>query len=127
MSPNEFDFGPHYNVAIAANKLRRILKDAVATVGNDVASGACQCNPPDLSKALDGKDGRYVRIEWAFSIAAVVDIEQRRRIKAALVDWMGLSERPKTPEEQLEDLKHEIVKRFGPSGVDAIEEAGARR
>ena len=123
MSPNEFNFGPHYNVAIAANKLRRVLKDAVETVGNDVAAAACKCDPPDLTKALKGNDGRYVRIEWCFAIAAVVDESQRARIAAALTDWMNASPKPKTPEQGLHDLEIEVVKRFGPAGVDCIEAA----
>lgn len=125
MSQESLDFGRVHRVDVAYAKLLRVVTDVVESIGLIVAAGACDARRSELADALAMRDHRYLRVEWLLAICDVASAEQRARIAAALVGWMGLSIGPQKklkPEEKLALLEERIAKRFGPAGAELVEE-----
>ena len=126
MSQDPLDFGRDYRVTEAQRHLLRALNDAVDAVSLIVACGACGCRTPELSDALAGRTGRYMRIEWVLAILDVSPVDFKHSIASALVGWLGLRIEPQKklkPEEKLARLEQRVAARFGAAGVELLEES----
>ncbi len=109
----------------AQRAVMRVLNDAVDALGLMVAAGACGCRTQDLSDALAGRPGRYVRIDWLLALMDVADVALRTRMAAALVGWAGMGvtvAKPLTAAERLARLEARVLVRFGSAGADLLEE-----
>jgi hypothetical protein len=125
MDQGSLDFGRDYRVTEAQRALMRALNDAVDAVSLIVAAGACGCRTPELSDALAGRQGRYMRVEWVLAIADIAPSDFKHSIATALVSWMGLrieAGRKLKPEEKLARLEERVARRFGEAGAALVEE-----
>lgn len=126
MSQASLDYGSDFRVTEAHRQLMRAVNDAVDAISLIVAAGACGCRTPELADVLAGRSNRYLRVEWMLAIADVAPIDFKLKIANALVGWLGFrpeAQKPLKPEEKLARLEQRIVAKFGPAGVELVEEA----
>lgn len=81
-------YSPGAKVAEMSKPLKRALGNAVASLTNYVAAGACGCTPPELSDALSGR--RRFPTEWAIAIADMAGGELGEAIVTAILAPLGL-------------------------------------
>lgn len=125
MTQAALDFGRSDRIERAYRRVLRAVADAVDAIGLTQAAGACDARRSELSDAISGREGRYLRVEWLLAICDVAPPDYRQRIVAALVEWQGLSvqpARPLTPEEKLERLRARVLAELGPAGRRVVEE-----
>lgn len=125
MMQEALDFGRPHRVATAYRRLLRTLSDAVDSIGLLQAAGACDARKSELADALNGRDGRYLRVEWLLAICDAAPPDFRARIIDALVCWQGLAVQPArelTPEERLARLEQRVATELGPAGARLVEE-----
>ena len=125
MMQEALDFGRAHRVATAYRRLLRVVADSVDAIGLLQAAGACDARKSELNDALQGRDGRYLRVEWLMSIIDVSPPDFRARIVAALVEWQGLAVAPAkqlTPEERLALWEQRVLTKFGAAGVELVAE-----
>lgn len=127
MSQEGLPFGRLWLVSDATRHVYRELNDAVDAVGILPAAGACGADRADLRRALD-RDGRYMRIEWALSVAAIASVEVGRRIATALVAPLGLVTEDATPltDRKAADLAEAKLRELGGDRL-VLETFGGRR
>ena len=126
MSQEALDFGRSHRVATAYGRLLRTVSDAVDAIGLLQAAGACDARKSELSDALHGRDGRYMRVEWLLALIDAAPPDFQARIYAALSEWQGLTmarAKPKTAEEPIAELEQRIAIRFGAAGLEPVEES----
>lgn len=114
-----------HRVATAYRKLIRTVSDAVDAIGLLQAAGACDARKSELSDALHGRDGRYMRVEWLLALLDAAPPDFRARIYDALCAWQGVITAPakaKTPEERLAEIEQRVATRFGSAGLELVEE-----
>lgn len=125
MTQEALDFGRSHRVSVAYRRLLRVVGDAVDSIGLVQAAGACDARKTELNDALQGRDGRYLRVEWLMSIIDIAPPDFRARIYAALGEWQGVVStplKPKTPEEKLAEIEQRVAVRFGQAGLELIAE-----
>lgn len=126
MSQESLDFGREDRLKSAYRRLLRVVTDVVESIGLVAAAGACDARRSELADALAQRDHRYLRVEWLLAICDVATPESRIRIASELVNWMGLridAQKKLKPEEKLALLEERVAKRFGPAGVELLEES----
>lgn len=119
------DFGRSHRVAAAYRRLLRTVSDAVDSIGLLQAAGACDARRSELADAINGRDGRYLRVEWLMAIIDASPQDFRARIIDALVEWQGLTVLPVkqlTPEERLARLEQRVAAELGSAGQRIVEE-----
>lgn len=118
-----FDFGREDRLERAERSLMEALTDAVSAIGLTRAAGACGARKQDLSDALNGREGRHIRISWAIRIADEAGGEHQRRILDAwnlAQGYRAEPDRPLSAEEELAQLKAEVATQFGVAGAELV-------
>lgn len=114
----ELDFGTLERARSARRAVVRAVEDAVAMLSLSVAAGACDMRASDLRDALDGRNGRRLDLEAVLAIALRAPGEIRLRIWQALAD--ALFAKPRSPEEELAELRLAVVEQFGQAGAALV-------
>lgn len=125
MSPEHLDFGVKHEASQIERRLRRALDDIVDTIGLGIAAAACDIDRPDLRKALDGKDGRHLRLGWLIPLLRFASTEDRLRVLNELLAPFGLTAVPRSrrsPERRLLDLEQRIREELGTAGARVVED-----
>ena len=123
MTQVPFDFGREDRLERSERDLGIALRDAVSAIGLTRAAGACEARKQDLSDALNGREGRHIRVSWVIRIAEEAGGEHQRRILDAIARPLGYRaepDKPLTPEEELALLKAEVRTKFGVAGSDLV-------
>ncbi len=124
MTQEALDFGRSHRVSVAYRRLLRVVCDSVEAIGLLQAAGACDARKSELNDALQGRDGRYLRVEWLMAIIDIAPPDFKARIFTALGEWQGViaaPAKPKTAEERLAEMEQRIAIRFGQAGLELIE------
>lgn len=114
----ELDFGTLERARDAKRRVLRAVDDAVGMLTLSVAAGACDMRASDLRDAIDGRNGRRLDVEAVIAIALRAPAEVQRRIWDALNEVLG--DRPKSPQEELAELKLAVVEQFGQAGAALV-------
>lgn len=125
MTANPLDFGLHWSAEEDHRAILRVIDDAIAQVGLDVAAGACRADAADVRNAVSERNGRHLRVRWAQAIARIAPLETRIEIARAFVGPLGLDVVPAkelTPEQKIERLTG-ALRGFGEQGERAIRDA----
>jgi hypothetical protein len=107
----------------------RILADAVAEIGLDVAAGATGLGKPHIVSALKGDAGRYLDTRHRARILRFASAERRRayyNVRLRLDGMHAVPMRERTWEERCRDLEYEVAVSCGKSGADAVERNRSR-
>jgi hypothetical protein len=118
----ELDFGRDHRVTEAYRRVLRVVGDAVDAIGLMVAAGACGCRTPELSDVLAGRSGRYLRVEWLLAIAEASPPDFRALICGEWLGFVPQPIKPLTEAEKRRRLEERIVAKFGPAGLELVEE-----
>ena len=119
------DFGRAHRVSTAYRRLLRTVSDAVDAIGLLQAAGACDARKSELNDALQGRDGRYLRVEWLMALIDIAPPDFKARIYEALSLWQGIAMgpvKPKSAEERLAEYETKVAVRFGAAGAELVEE-----
>lgn len=125
MTQEYLDFGRDSRVKDVRRRVLRAVSDAVDAMGLIVAAGACDARRSELADALAGREGRYLRIEWALAIADAAPPDFRRAILEAIAAPLGFTvvpARPRTAEEKLALVVERVTREFGAAGARLVEE-----
>lgn len=84
-SQAELDYGRKERVARRLRLSLRAVKDAVDSIGLNVAAAACGCTTSELCGAMKGRKHRPFRLEWLIAICDVAPPDFRAQILETLL------------------------------------------
>jgi hypothetical protein len=108
-------------------QVRGVCIEIYNAIGAAEAVLACGCARATLDEALTGsgaKNSRFIRIEWVRALMDKAPNHLAMKLKKALAgEGFSVIPTPLPPDVELANLKEIVLRKFGPAGAEAIEEA----
>lgn len=110
----------------AWERIKRLIEHIVTLRSRKTVSYELDVQPTQLSDALNPATGKQLQMRWLPTLARLCPPELRSEFRDALLALVD-DEDPLDPEEELEQLKSDVLSELGHYGAQLVERAKRRR